>query len=209
MKRNLQQGVEERKEETPELPQTRDREIRRSGSTAIVVLVDEKSVESALKAVRKLHKSGKAKGWPIWGNGTDGKVPQLGSARYISYHKLRYPDTQTLQQNVNAYMTAFNHAEEERTRLAKRQRNVPDEDGFVTVTRGGRSGPARIEDAERVRREKEEADRKKKESMGDFYRFQMRERRKAEQGELVKRFEEDRRKVEGMRARRGKFRPES
>ena len=54
--------------------------------------------------------------------------------------------------------------------------------------------------------EKEEAKRK---SMGDFYRFQGRERRKEEQGELIKRFEEDRKRVEGMKnSRRGRFVPE-
>jgi len=36
----------------------------------------------------------------------------------------------------------------------------------------------------------------------------MRERRKEEQGELVKRFEEDKKRVEVMREKRGRFRPE-
>ena len=56
--------------------------------------------------------------------------------------------------------------------------------------------------------EMEERERKKRDGMGDFYRFQMRERRKAEMGALVKRFEEDKRKVETMKGRRGAFRPE-
>jgi ribosomal RNA-processing protein 7 len=55
----------------------------------------------------------------------------------------------------------------------------------------------------------EEKERKKREEMGDFYRFQTREKRKAEQGELLKRFEEDRRRVEAMKEKRGRFRPES
>jgi len=191
-----------------ELPQIWDRELRRSGSTAVVVLVDEKSVESTLKAVKKLHKSSKENKWPIWGEGVEGKVTALGSARYAAHQKLRFPDTQTLQQNVDAFMIAFNKREEEKARENKRARNVPDEDGFVTVTRGGRVGPARREEAEEKRREMEEKERKNREGRGDFYRFQMRERRKEEAGLLVKRFEEDRKKVEGMRERRGKFRPE-
>ena len=36
----------------------------------------------------------------------------------------------------------------------------------------------------------------------------MRERRKSEMGDLVRRFEEDKKKVETMRGRRGAFRPE-
>ena len=192
-----------------ELPQTWDRDLRRSGSTAVVTLVDEKSVEGVLKSLRKLHKSAKASKWPVWGEGVDGKVPALGSSRYVAHQKLRYPDSATLQRNVDTFMAAFNSAEEEKARLAKRQRNVPDEDGFVTVSRGGRVGPARAEEAEAKRKEAEEKEKQKRESMGDFYRFQMREKRKEQQGELVKRFEEDRKKVESMREKRGKFRPES
>ncbi len=196
-------------EEAQELPQTWDRDLHRSGSTAVIVLVDEKSVESTLKAILKLHKSSKSQ-WPVWGEGVDSKVPALGSARYLAHHTLRHPDPVTLQANVDAFMSAFNAQEEAKAQAAKRARNVPDEDGFVTVTRGGRTGPARKEDAEEKKREMEEKEKRKREEMGDFYRFQMRERRKAEQGELVKQFEEDRRRVESMKKeRRGKFRPES
>jgi ribosomal RNA-processing protein 7 len=202
-------GAEDPVEINQDLPNIWDRELRRSGSTAVVVLVDEKSVESALKAIRKLHKSKSAHSkWPIWGQGVEDKVPALGSARYLSHHKLRYPDPSALQRNIDAFMTAWNAREEEKARLAKKQRNVPDEDGFVTVTKGGRTGPARREDVERKQKELEEKERKKREEMGDFYRFQMRERRKAEQGELVRRFEEDRKRVEIMKEKRGRFRPE-
>jgi ribosomal RNA-processing protein 7 len=202
-------GAEEPMEIDTSLPETWDRELRRSGSTAVVVLVDEKSVEYALKAVRKLHKSkSKDDRWPIWGQNVEGKVPVLGSARYLNHQKMRYPDTAILQKHVDAFMTAWNHNEEEKARLAKRQRNVPDEDGFVTVTKGGRTGPARREEVERKQAELEEKERRKREEMGDFYRFQMRERRKAEQGELVKQFEEDKKRVEAMKEKRGRFRPE-
>jgi ribosomal RNA-processing protein 7 len=198
-----------------ELPQIWDRELRRSGSTAVVVLVDAKSVELALKAVRKLHKSSKKeKGkdcpWPVWGKGLEGKMPKLGSARYLAHHKLRYPDATVLKMNVDAFMTEFNRKEEERTKKEKRMRNMPDEDGFVTVTRGGRTGPARSEEAEQKKKEMDEKERKKREELqsAGFYRFQVREQRKAEQGELVKKFEEDRKRVGAMKEKRGRFRPE-
>ncbi|KAH8601989.1 ribosomal RNA-processing protein 7-domain-containing protein [Bisporella sp. PMI_857] len=196
-----------------ELPRTWDREVRASGSSAVVVLVDEKSVEGALKAIRKLHKAArKEKGnnsvWPVWGEGLEDKLPALGSARYLSHQRLQYPDEEMLQARVDAFMTLWNSVEEQKARLAKRARNEPDEDGFITVTRGGRTGPARREDAEEKRKELEEKERKKREDMGDFYRFQTRERRKKEQGELVKRFEEDRKRVESMKEKRGRFRPE-
>lgn len=190
-----------------ELPKTWDREMHKSGSTAVAVFADEKSVEAVLKAIKRLHKSGKEK-FPVWGEDLSEKVPKLGSHRYLTHHKMRYPDPDLLGASVDAYMMEFNMKEEEATQMAKRLRNVPDDDGFVTVTRGGRTGPARRDDAETKRLEMEEKEEKKRKEMGDFYRFQLRERRKEEQGELVKRFEEDRKRVDAMKEKRGRFRPE-
>jgi len=203
-------------DESSNLPQIWDRELRPSGSTAVVVLVDAKSVESTLKAVRKLHKSSKKEKvsvWPVWGEGIERKknaVPNLGSARYLAHQRLRYPDETVLKLNVDAFMTEFVRKEEERTKMEKRMRNVPDEDGFVTVTRGGRTGPARSEEAELKRKEMEEREKQKREELqgGGFYRFQVREQRKAEQGELVRMFDEDRKRVRAMKEKRGRFRPE-
>lgn len=192
------------------LPQGWDRQLLIKGRTAVVLLVDEKSVESVLKAVRKTCKSGKESKYPIWGAGTEGKVPALGSARYSKRHELRFPDVLAIQRSVDAFMTDFNRKEEERDGERKRLRNVPDEDGFVTVVRGGRTGPARNEAAEEKRREMAEKEEKRRKELEDagFYRWQGREKRKREVGELVKKFEEDRKRVEGMREKRGRFRPE-
>ncbi|TVY47561.1 Ribosomal RNA-processing protein, partial [Lachnellula occidentalis] len=175
-----------------ELPSTWDRESRKSGGNAVVVFVDTRSMEGVLKSVRKLHKS---KAYPLWGHGvSSSKVPPLGSSRYARHHTLRYPDPMTLQRNVDEFMTAFNAGEMQRQRDAKRLRNVPDEDGFVTVTKGGRVGPAKAAEAERMREEAE--DRDKVRTGEGFYRFQVREMRKVEQGELVRQFEEDKKRVE-------------
>lgn len=190
-----------------ELPKTWDRDTCKSGSTAVAVMADEKSIEIVLKAARKANKSGK---YPVWGNGVTVKVPALGPERYLAHHRLQYPDKAVLQASVDAFMTEFNEREEAAARASKKLRNVPDEDGFVTVTRGGRTGPARREEAEEARRKELAKEEEKKKSMGDFYRFQGRERRKEEQGELVKKFEEDKKRVEAMRKeKRGRFRPET
>lgn len=112
-----------------------------------------------------------------------------------------------LQSAVDAYMTQYNALEVERAHQAKRLRQEPDEEGFITVTRGGRIGPAarRQEGAAEAAAERQ---KKKAATTGlkDFYRFQVREERKKAQGELLRKFEEDRRKVEEMKKKRGKFR---
>lgn len=164
------------------LPEIWDREIHPSGSSAVAVFVDQKSVELVLKAIKKLHKAS-SPAWPVWGEGVGSKVPALGSARYMAHHALRYPDKLALQAHVDSFMEAFNNKEVREAEEAKRRRNEPDEDGFVTVTRGGRTGPARQEEAERKRVELEEKQKKEREERerSGFYRWQVRERRKEEQ----------------------------
>lgn len=99
-------------------------------------------------------------------------------------------------------MSAFASQEAARTRLLARQRQEPDEDGFVTVTRGGRSGPPRHEEVQ----EKAEKQQKKQKGLEDFYRFQTREKRKEKAGELVRKFQDDQHKLKEMKERRGGFR---
>ncbi|KAF2662548.1 hypothetical protein K491DRAFT_617394 [Lophiostoma macrostomum CBS 122681] len=179
-------------------------ELRKSGSTAVVVFVDRASCKGAWKAVRERVKSGAEVRWE-GGGGVEGLV---GLERYKQHNALKYPSKPILQASINAYLSQFTRAESARNRVRKYQRSIPDEDGFVTVTRGGRTGPARLEDAEKKKVELEER-RKSKGVKDDFYRFQTREKKKEAEGELRRKFELDKKRVEEMRMRRGKVRPET
>lgn len=66
-----------------ELPAVWDRELHASGSTAVVVFVDRTSMEASLKAAKKAAKEEKRIGW---GQGVEGKLPSLGSARMFCWH---------------------------------------------------------------------------------------------------------------------------
>lgn len=190
-------------EEVGQLPEVWDRDLHRSGGTALVTFVDKASAVLALKEARRAAKGGRE---VVWGHGVEDKLPPLGLARYLSHHRLRYPDPAILQTNVDAFMSAFSAQETARTKALTRQRSAPDEDGFITVTRGGRTGPAREEEAKA--KEEEFKKRDKSRVNEDFYRFQVREKRKVEQRNLVQGFEEDRRRLEDMRRRKGRMRPE-
>ncbi|KAI0431229.1 ribosomal RNA-processing protein 7-domain-containing protein [Xylaria sp. FL1042] len=199
--------LQHRKEEaTAELPNIWARALHRSGSSAIALLADEKSVDVVLKAVKKLTKTKK---YPVWGEGVKEGVPVFSAQWLKAHNKLSYPGNDAVQAMVDAYFTIFNKKEEEAHQLAKRLRNEPDEDGFVMVTRGGRSAPARQDEAEEAKQKMLDRQQKKKDGMQNFYRFQLREKRKAEQMELLKKFDEDRKKVQAMKEKRGKFRPEA
>ncbi|KAK1749945.1 ribosomal RNA-processing protein 7-domain-containing protein [Echria macrotheca] len=208
-KREGEDAERAREEEAARLPSTWTRPLRRSGGTAVVLLADAKSVEQVLKAVAKVHRSKK---YPTWGVGEvhDAKrIPPLGSVWLKAHNRLSYPDKDALQAAVDAFSALFTKREQEAAEIAKRLRNEPDEDGFVTVTRGGRNAPASRNEAEEAKRKMLERQEKKREEMANFYRFQLRERQKEEQAELLKRFEEDRKKISAMREKRGKFVPES
>ncbi|KAL2264692.1 hypothetical protein VTJ83DRAFT_7202 [Remersonia thermophila] len=212
-KRKREEEEEERDKETlARIPSAWTRPLRRSGGTAVVLLADEKSVEQVLKAIAKAHKTRKYPTWGLAGGSAGGKappVPPLGSAWLRAHNRLSYPDRAALQASVDAFSALFADREREAAEIAKRLRNEPDEDGFVTVTRGARAAPASQSEAEEARRKMLEKERKRKEELANFYRFQLRERRKEEQAELLKRFADDRKKLDAMRSKKGKFVPET
>ncbi|OJD14435.1 hypothetical protein AJ78_05203 [Emergomyces pasteurianus Ep9510] len=190
--------------DTTELPPTWDRELHTSGAHAIVVFVDRPSMEASLKAARKAAKN---RTKIVWGQGIieEGRrFPALGIERYKYHNKLRYPARAELLRTVNDYMTIFARFEEARSREATKGAEVPDEDGFVTVTRGPKINNVAREEEMRQLMEKH---KEKSKGLEDFYRFQLREKRKEKQTELLRKFEEDKRKVEEMRRRRGKVKP--
>ncbi|KZM22141.1 uncharacterized protein EKO05_0003843 [Ascochyta rabiei] len=182
------------------LPALWGSEVRRSGSAAVVVFVDKRSARGALKEVQSAVQSGRTVAWK--------RASGLGVERYKAHLQRTHPSASALQSSINAYLSQFTSVEQTRAKLLKHARTVPDEDGFVTVTRGGRAGPARIEEAEKKQAELEER-RKNNGVKDDFYRFQNREKRKEAEVNLRKRFDEDRRRVERMRERRGRLRPET
>lgn len=135
-----------------------------------------------------------------------GAVADVRFIGYLTHHARTYPSRRVLQEKVNAYLSAFAALESAHSKRLAKQRSIPDEDGFITVTRGGRAGPARLEEAQAAAERQKE--REKKRTGGDFYRFQSREERKRRENELKRKFEEDKMRVQEMRRRKGKIRPE-
>lgn len=154
-------------------------------------------MQASLKATKKVAKLGTT---ITWGEGIEDRIPPLGLKRYEMHHALRYPSRKELLSSVDSYMSAYGRMEEARSREEAKKRQQPDEDGFITVTKGTRGGVVRKEDAKELGEKQKEKEKEK--GIENFYRFQMRERRKEQQGELVRKFEEDKRRAEEMRRRR-------
>lgn len=182
-------------------PSTWDRALQKSGAHAIVIFADKPSMEASLKAAAKAARKGTLL---LWGDGIPAdRVPALGMQRYLSHERRRYPERAVLLRTVNDFMTVFEQVAEARKKEEARKAGEPDEDGFVTVTHGPKlNSVAREEEM----RELVEKQKKKEEGLEDFYRFQSREKRKERQQMLLRRFDEDRRKLQEIKARRGKIR---
>lgn len=203
------------------LPPLWDRDLHAPGSTAVVLFVDRPSMDAALKAAQGTRKKSQEL---VWGEGVEGKVPALGSSSilppcsphfepggsqaltgYLNHHRLSYPSTKNLLESVDAYMTNFAQREAALAKSKARQRQEADEDGFVVVTKGGRTNPPRQEAAQALALRQKD----KQNGLEDFYRFQSREQRKAKATELVRKFQEDKEKVRKMKDRRGRFKVSS
>lgn len=188
-----------------DLPSTWNRLLHPSGSHAVVVFVDKPAMAVSLKAARRAAATAAkhSEKMVVWGDGLDSdqRVPLLGLKRYQTRQKLIYPPREDLLRVVNEYMTTFTAAEEARARDAARRAAEPDEDGFVTVTRGPKTqGIGREEEIKELLAKQKQ----REEGLGDFYRFQTREKRKYREKALIRGFEEDRRKIEEVRRVRGK-----
>lgn len=158
-------------------------------------------MESSLKAASKAARKGTT---IVWGEGLPSdRVPALGLHRYMAHERMRYPDRATLLRNVNDFMTVFTQVAEARKREETKRLAEPDDDGFVTVVHGPKLNSVAREDE---MKELVERQKKKAEGLEDFYRFQSREKRKERQNQLLRRFDEDKRKLREMKSRRGKIR---
>lgn len=182
------------------LPQTFPSTIHASGSSAIAVFLDRSSRDQTLKRLTATAKSHTSVPWCA--DLAASKQPPLGLARVIAHRELSFPARADLLRSVDDYMTTYAELEAARAKESAKKRAEPDEDGFVTVTRGTR-GVLKNDEAEAIKTKLEEK-RKKEKGLEDFYRFQMRERKKGEQGELLRRFEDERKLVREMGERRKK-----
>ncbi|CAK7271808.1 hypothetical protein SEPCBS57363_004812 [Sporothrix epigloea] len=196
--------------EQSHLPAAWPQTLHHSGSTAVALFADSKSVDVVLKAVAKLRKAS-PQHYPTWPS-----LPSspLGAPWVAGHNRMAYPNHEVLRESVDAFFALFNQQESEAAELAHRMRNVPDEDGFITVSRGttggaGRGVAARQQEAALARAKQLAKQERQQQDMTNFYRFQLRERKKEEQLELQRKFQEDRKRVEAMREKRGNFKPET
>ncbi|XP_075716153.1 ribosomal RNA-processing protein 7 homolog A isoform X2 [Rhinoderma darwinii] len=131
---------------------------------------------------------------------------KAGIHKWIEDYEKSLLNVAALQAEIDQYMQEYDDKVETREDKAKEKEGMPDEDGWITVTRKGRHpGVARTEALNLRLAEREKKKRAQKELL-NFYAWQHRNKKKEHLAELRKKFEEDKQKIALMRAQR-KFRP--
>ncbi|XP_027251907.1 ribosomal RNA-processing protein 7 homolog A [Cricetulus griseus] len=137
---------------------------------------------------------------------TENHPVKTGIHKWISEYQDSVLDPEALRVEVDTFMEAYDKKIAEEETKAKEEEGVPDEEGWVKVTRRGRRPVLPRTEAASLRvLEREKRKRARKELL-NFYAWQHRETKMEHLAQLRKKFEEDKQRIELMRAQR-KFRP--
>lgn len=137
---------------------------------------------------------------------TESHPVKSGIHKWISDYEDSVFDPEALRVEVDTFMEAYDKKIAEEETKAKEEEGVPDEEGWVKVTRRGRRPVLPRTEAASLRvLEREKRKRARKELL-NFYAWQHRETKMEHLAQLRKKFEEDKQRIELMRAQR-KFRP--
>ncbi|KAG6821447.1 hypothetical protein H0H93_010171 [Arthromyces matolae] len=196
------------KDDTPKvvpLPTKTLRTLRQSGRSAHLVFLDSSSLERALSSASK------SRPWP-----SISEEPS-GLAHYTSLYDTLRPALDAVKEHADSSILVFEHNVQKTKQKSQYRKGeaIVDDDGFTLVTRGGAYGKTlgggvgvatkqfqrSGQTSKRNRTHKKEAKEKK-----EFYAFQKAEKQRSELMNLKRKWEEDKAKVETLKASR-RFKP--
>ncbi|THH11082.1 hypothetical protein EW146_g8168 [Bondarzewia mesenterica] len=196
------------------------RTLRKTGRTAHVIFLDPSSLSRAL-ALSKPQKSSaapQARPWP-----TSRESP-LGLAHYAALYDALRPPLDAVRAHADTYIESFDFMLAQKKRALQAESKyrkgeaIVDEEGFTLVTRGGAYGQAvgggvAVASKKFLAKSKSDAvaGGKRRRKKGEtekkgFYAFQVHEKKRKELMDLKRKWEEDKAKVEKLKASR-KFKP--
>lgn len=164
-----------------------------------IELIDKSACNRFLsKAKAQNFESGEQIEWPS---------PKMnGTQYYINKNLEKYIDQDDLQARVDEDMEKFSQAEEEKQNELNEMANQIDDDGFTLVVGSKTQDKESIAPPTKEIKDNSSKKRKKNKEKTDFYRFQLREQKKTEMNNLLKRFQDDKQKVKDLREKR-RFKP--
>ncbi|XP_077562049.1 ribosomal RNA-processing protein 7 homolog A [Haemaphysalis longicornis] len=136
----------------------------------------------------------------------DGGSDVVGMAKWCNDYKARFFDAEKVQKEVDTYMEDYDARLEEEKRRAKEMDGVPDEEGWIKVTKYGKRPVIPRTDAVIHKVNSAEKKKRSQKELVNFYSFQIRESKMERIAQLRKKFEEDKRRISLMKASR-RFKP--
>lgn len=174
---------------------TDDPRSRLPKNSAIVTFVDKSALNLALSSLKKITKSVP---WP---------VSDYSSSYYYNKLKSKILDIESLSQDVSSSLIKFDQAEAKSIQALKAQTEMVDEDGFTLVVGPHRKTKAGILGKQNfLKAQNDQKISKDKKQKQDFYKFQLRQKKKEEMNDLLLKFKADQEKVRIMREKK-RFRP--
>lgn len=179
---------------------TKEAASRLPKNCAVVTFVDKAAFLLAYNSIKKLSTAAKVSSWPL---------PTFSAAHYLEKFQAQILDPEQLSNEVSQALVEFDRAEKESMESLQRQTQLVDEDGFTLVvgshrkTKAGILGKQKL--AATVELDKANSKLKKKEKE-DFYRYQLRQKKKDEMTELLHKFKQDQNRVHMMREKK-RFKP--
>lgn len=172
---------------------SRDNSILKSGTSAHLIFKEEDAIKHIFDLSEVVYPLPKKSGLEKW----------------ITQYLEMIPDSESLRKSIDEELLEFEEMEKKERLKVLESRNLPDKDGFVTVTRRGRRNTNKDGSGAIVSAidPKELKNIKPKEKvLVDFYRFQRRDSKKNALHELREKFEQDKLKIQKLKESR-KFKP--
>lgn len=169
---------------------------------SLITFIDTDALNLALSAIKKLVKSSKHIDWEF-------DLDFGGVAYFDSLYGKEFLSAPVLLDQVAHDMLVFNQREQDDIDELQEMKEVVDEDGFTLVigshrkTKNGVLGKFKAQQNHEM--DKLKSRMKKKEKL-DFYRFQIREKKKQEMNDLLNKFKDDQEKVRMMKEKK-RFKP--
>ncbi|KAL0586220.1 hypothetical protein ABG067_004068 [Albugo candida] len=123
---------------------------------------------------------------------------KLGLQGYLEQYRRKRPGLEAIKEFTDKYMAEFDAREAAEIADRKTMQHQIDEDGFQTVVNPKRKIPMDLDRLPKKQKSKE---------LQDFYRFQLREKKRNQLKSLRERFEEDCQQIEKLKCA-NKFHPE-
>lgn len=177
--------------------------IKLPNGTGLVVFVDKSAANLAFSKIKKYVKN--QKDLYEWKFNED----QPASIRFSQHYKQDILDAEETSEAVSQALEEFEKRETESMNQLQEMKTLVDEDGFTLVVGKNRKTKkgilGKIGNVNKFTNENNDKKSTRKEKQ-DFYRFQIRERKKLEMNELLMKFKEDQEKIKVMKERK-RFRP--